>query len=88
MDLILHVKKEYFLQIACGEKKEECRLTTNYWQKRLIQRKYENVVILFGYPKKDDMSCRITRPWRGFTTKLIKHPHFGTEQVQVFAIKL
>jgi len=88
MNLTLHLKKEYFDQIASGEKVEEYRLVTSYWQKRLIRRSYENIVLLCGYPKRDDESRQIIRPWRGFTTKLIKHPHFGNEQVQVFAINV
>ena len=88
MNLTLHLKKEYFDQIASGEKVEEYRLVTSYWQKRLIRRNYENIVLLCGYPKRGDMSRQIIRPWRGFTTKLIKHPHFGNQLVQVFAISV
>ncbi|CAK0760076.1 ASCH domain-containing protein [Gammaproteobacteria bacterium] len=85
-DLVLHLKKEYFEQIAEGEKLEEYRLVTPYWIKRLEGRKYERVVLLRGYPKAGDESGRIVRRWRGYQRKTIRHPHFGKLPVEVFAI--
>ena len=88
MDLILPLKREYFDAIKGGEKHEEYRLCTPYWEKRLgggIQ--YDNVILTLGYPKRDDDSRRIVKPWRGTPgRRAITHVHFGDEPVEVFVI--
>lgn len=89
MDLILPVKEIYFRQIQSGEKKFEFRLQTEYWKKRLVDKKYDRVIITLGYPKKDDMTRRLFFRWRGFfSLDSFTHEHFGAEPVKVFAIKL
>lgn len=87
---ILHlpVKKIYFDQIRSGEKLDEYRLVTDYWKKRLEGRLYDEIHVKCGYPKAGDMSRIEVRPWRGVSRMSITHPHFGTEQVEVFAIHL
>ena len=94
-DLHLHVKTEYFEDIKRGEKTEEYRLYNDYWIQRLgedygelgqVSAIYDNVVIHNAYKSGDDN--RLTFPWRGWTLKTITHPHFGSEPVTIFAIKL
>jgi hypothetical protein len=87
-NLVLHLKKEYFDQVASGAKVEEYRLVTPYWSKRLEGRQYDNVVLLCGYPARGDTSRQIVRPWRGYVRKTITHQHFGNSPVEVFAISL
>ena len=95
-NLQLAVKGEYFDAMIRGEKTEENRLFNDYWKQRLINlkdsgqigRKYERLIITKGYPKKDDKSRRIDIPYDGWTVKTITHPHFGPDQVEVFAIKV
>jgi hypothetical protein len=87
-DLVLHLKREYFDQIKKGEKTEEYRLVTDYWTKRIEGRGYKFVVLLCGYPPREDGSRRIVRTWKGYTRKTITHPHFGDKPVDVFAIQL
>jgi hypothetical protein len=84
--LHLNLKAEYFDQIKAGEKREEFRLCTPFWTKRLIGTQYDNILVKRGYPKNDDTNRVIERPWLGFAVKMITHPHFGPEPVQVFAI--
>lgn len=84
--LILPLKEEYFRLIEAGVKGEEYRLCTPHWQQRLVGRRYSKIVLTLGYPKKDDVSRRIERPWRGYVRKTITHPHFGPTPVEVFAI--
>lgn len=84
--LVLPLKAEYFRQIAAGIKQEEFRLCTPYWRKRLEGRCFETIVLTLGYPPAADASRRIVRPWRGYRETTIKHPHFGTDAVAVFAI--
>jgi len=86
--LNLNLKGCYFDEIKAGTKDEEYRLVTPYWIKRLENRDYKGIVIKKGYPKNDDLSRIITRPWRAYTIKTITHPHFGSEPVKVFAIKV
>ncbi|RPJ29473.1 MAG: ASCH domain-containing protein [Chloroflexi bacterium] len=85
-DLVLHLKREYFDQIVSGEKTEEYRLANPYWTKRLEDRHYDFVVLLCGYPAREDRRRRIVRSWKGYTRKTITHPHFGNSPVEVFAI--
>lgn len=87
-NLQLALKSEYFDAIKSGEKIEEFRLCTNYWEKRLVGREYEELIITKGYPKRDDESRKMYFKYCGFKTKTITHPHFGKEPVKVFAIKV
>ncbi len=86
MDLYLPLKQEYFDQIQLGVKDEEYRLVTPYWIKRLQGRVYDRVLLTAGYPKKTDRKRRIVIRWKGIKRKVINHPHFGSEPVEVFAI--
>lgn len=79
---------EYFDAIKNGEKKEEYRLVTNYWWKRLQGREYDEIHLTKGYPPKNSTSRRLVRPWRGCEMKMIQHQHFGAERVKVYAIKV
>jgi len=92
MDLILPLKKEYFEAIQTGNKNEEYRLCIPYWAKRLEHRRYENIILTLGYPKREDHSRRIMRKWKidkaPFVVKQIKHPHFGPDAVWVYAIDI
>lgn len=86
--LHLNLKAEYFDAIASGEKCEEYRLVTLYWVRRLEGRQFDGIVLKKGYPKRGDSSRMLVRPWAGFITKTIAHPHFGKQPVRVFAIKV
>lgn len=87
-DLILPVKRVYFDSIRMGTKGEENRLVTPYWTKRLVGRDYDEVVITLGYPKATDFSRRLTFKWNGYVKRRITHPHFGPDEVEVYAIDL
>ena len=85
--LHLSLKREYFEQIRDGTKTEEYRLCNDYWRKRLEERNaYTEIVLTLGYSSRDDHSRRITRPWRGYKIKTLRHPHFGPDPVRVYAI--
>lgn len=86
--LQLAVKGEYFDAMKRGEKTEEYRLVNPYWGRRIFGRDYERLVITRGYPKRDDATKRIEIPYDGYEIKTITHPHFGTDPVKVFAIKV
>lgn len=86
--LQLNLKAIYFNEIKSGEKKYEYRLMTPYWEKRLVNKEYVNIVLKSGYPKKDDVEKHITRPWLGYEIQKLTHSHFGEEEVTVFAIKV
>ena len=87
-NLVLNLKKEYFQEINLGIKTEEYRLCTPYWKKRLENKKFENIIIRLGYPKKGDKEKELNFPYRGYEIKIITHPHFGNDPVKVYAIKL
>lgn len=86
--LILPVKRVYFEQIASGEKPEEFRLANAFWAKRLEGKQYSRVIVTLGYPTRTDTSRRLEFPWQGFTRRTITHPHFGSDPVDVYAIKV
>ncbi|EHL6434445.1 TPA: ASCH domain-containing protein [Escherichia coli O146] len=87
-NLQLAVKGEYFDAMIRGEKTEEYRLCNDYWINRLVNRKYDRLIITKGYPKRDDSSRRIDAPYDGYKIKTITHTHFGDKPVKVFAIKV
>ena len=88
MDLILPLKRKWFEQIKSGVKHFEYRLYNEYWKKRLVNRKYENIVFTLGYPERDDKSRRIVKPFAGYKIQEIIHEEWGNKQKKVFAIKI
>jgi len=86
--LHLNLKSEYFEQIKAGVKKFEFRLATEFWDKRLMNRCYDNILIKKGYPKKDDKEKILEFKWSGAVKQSLSHPHFGKDCVEVYAIKL
>ncbi|NVD91215.1 ASCH domain-containing protein [Escherichia coli] len=68
--------------------KIDYRLCNDYWNKRIMFREYDRLIITKGYPKRDDSSRRIDVPYGGYEIKTITHPHFGDKPVKVFAIKV
>jgi hypothetical protein len=86
-DLTLHLKAEYWHEIKNNTKPFEFRKRNKYWEKRLIGRKYENVVFCLGYPKKDDLEKRIKVKYTGYEMQTITHSHFGKSPEDVFAIR-
>lgn len=56
MELYLSLKKKWFDLIQSGEKKEEYREITPYWEKRIRKKKFTHVHFTLGYPKKTDSS--------------------------------
>lgn len=87
-ELVLHLKGEYFDKICDGDKTKEYRLVTPYWEKRLIGREYDCVVICKGYPSWNDTERRRNFPYKGYEVETITHEHFGPDPVEVFAIDL
>jgi hypothetical protein len=87
-DLHLAVKRIYFDSIKADCKGEEYRLVNDYWTKRLVGREYQNVIITLGYPPAGDMDRTLMFPWNGYRKTKITHPHFGPDEVGVFAIEL
>lgn len=86
--LYLNVKGVYFDQMKAGYKKEEYRLLNAHWHNKLHGRHYDQIVIMRGYPKKDDEQKRLVLPYEGFEIKTITHEHFGADPVRVFAIRV
>lgn len=84
--LHLSLKKEYFDDIKAGKKPLEYRLMTPYWEKRLIGREYDQIVLALGYPPSFDTERRLILPYQGYTMANILHRHFGRWPVDVFAI--
>lgn len=84
--LHLSLKKVYFDAIKDGVKHFEYRLCSKYWQKRLEGRDYDEIHLKCGYPKKGDMSRTIIKKYKGYERQDIRHEHFGSSMVRVFAI--
>jgi len=91
-DLFLHVKKEFFNEIKSGEKTEEYRICSNYWNTRFSDDKlpFTRIIIQLGYPGRSDtdLSRTLIFPFRGIEQKEILHPLFGDKSVWVHAIRL
>ena len=65
-DLILNVKKKWFDLIKSGKKTCEYREVKSYWTKRLSGKKYNNVIIVWGYPKERNDTNSISFPYYGY----------------------
>ena len=87
-DLVLPLKRKWFDAIQAGIKLEEYRLDNDYWRKRLIGKTFGRIILMLGYPKRDDHAKRIIKPWRGYTMKTIESQEWNDEPRKVFAIKL
>lgn len=85
--LRISVKKEYFEQIKLGLKKEEYREIKPYWDKR-INKDYDEVWIMLGYPSSQEKEKILKFKWKGYTKKIITHREFGNIPIEVYAIKL
>lgn len=66
--LTLSLKKQWFEKIKSGEKKEEYRENSEYWQRRLYRsmdandaefKHFDSIVFTLGYPKADDSERRL-----------------------------
>ncbi len=88
MNLTLPLKREYFGAIKAGAKEFEYRLVNRYWKGRIEGKHFDRIVLTSGYPKRDDKTRRIERPWRGYDVRWITHPEFGDKLVKVFAIRV
>ena len=88
MSKILHLNLngEYFDAIKNGTKPFEYRAKNQYWNKKLLNKKYDFVFFKRGYPKADDLDKIIKVPYRGYEIQTITHPHFDNEPRVVFAI--
>ena len=86
--LHLNLKGEFFDQVTTGAKLFEYRLRSEYWRKRLEGRSYQRVLVKKGYPRAGDKQRIVERPWRGYEEQIITHPHFGSEPVEVYAIRV
>ncbi len=86
--LVLPLKAEFFHAIKDGTKAEEFRLRNAYWRTRLEGRTFDSVVLMLGYPARDDHERRLVVPWRGLRETTITHPLFGPKPVEVYAIKV
>jgi len=51
MTLFLILKGNWFDMIASGEKKEEYREIKPFWTKRLIGKRYDDIIFQHGYSK-------------------------------------
>lgn len=87
-NLVLNLKKEYFQEIKLGIKTEEYRLCTPYWKKRLEGKIFNKIIIKLGYPKNSEIEKILVFKYSGYEIKTIKHKHFGSDPVKVYAIKL
>ena len=70
-DLILSVKKFWFDEIKTGKKTIEYREVKPYWTKRL-NKKFDRVIIVNGYPKIRDETNSIIFPWSGVSVGSLK----------------
>lgn len=84
--LHLHLKFEYFDEIAKGNKPKEYRDAAK-WQKKLDEKKYEWIRLYRGFEKVADDTI-INIPYRGYELETIVHPHFGNVPKLVCAINV
>jgi hypothetical protein len=84
-DLVLHLKSKYFQQIKARTKRHEYRLCNSYWTRRLLNRRYDRLVLWDAYKPRSEATV-MTFPYHGYEIRTITHEHFGPDPVKVFAI--
>ena len=82
LDLVL--KGEWFKMIASGEKKEEYRNITPYWDRRLENRSYDVVRFRWGYEK---LSPTVYVECKGIQKGGVGRPEWGWDE-ECYIIKL
>ena len=89
-DLVLHVSLRPFMMLKAGIKKEEYRLRTSYWNRRLSDDKlpFRNVIIHHGYPASGEQGRTLIFKFMGIIEKEVTDPFFGENPVLVHAIQL
>jgi len=84
--LLLRLKSKWWDEIASGRKTVELRLRTEYWQKRLVDKKYDEIQIWKGYPPGTETEKLLRRKFSGVVETSITHEEFGPDPVEVFEI--
>lgn len=82
--LHLHLKYEYFDDIAQGRKPKEYR-DAEKWKKKLDTKNYVGIRLYRGFQKVTPDTI-MDRPYRGYELETIVHPHFGNVAKLVCAI--
>lgn len=92
--LHLPLKKQWFDMIKSGEKKEEYRELSEYWESRIYNTPYPPMKVYgfvefsLGYPKKGDSERRMTFELKDITIGEGK-PEWGAEKgKRYFVLKL
>lgn len=83
--LFIIIKKQYFDEILSGKKKNEYRLVTPYWVKKIANKEYSSIVFQNGYNKN---ALRLEAEYFGYSIRNIRHEFFGNDEVCVFDLKL
>ncbi|WP_200882990.1 ASCH domain-containing protein [Cellvibrio mixtus] len=86
MDLILPLKRKWFEQIQQGIKPFEYRLKTEYWRRRLEGKSYTNVIFTLGYPRRNDETRRIKKPYAGYEIQTVICDEWSNQPQEVYAI--
>ena len=85
MILTLHLTYYWYDLIDSGEKTEEYRLATDYWKKRIEDKKYDAVHVIRGYPAKgvNGYSPDVINKfkWKGFKKMQTIYPITGDSEM-------
>lgn len=84
-DLFLTIKKEYFNSILSGEKTEEIRIASTYFENRLLSKKYDTITLQNGYNKN---SPRLAAEFLDLDLREINHEFFESKPALCFVIKI
>lgn len=88
MNLQIALKGEYFDAIKKGNKYYEFREFNNFWQKRLVGKNFDKIILTKGYPSKTETEKFLTFDYAGYIVKKLTHKHFGDQPLTVFAIRI
>lgn len=84
--LHLHLRFEYFDDIAQGRKYKEYRDSAK-WKKKLDSGKYKWIRLYRGFEKVAPDTI-LDMPYRGYELETIVHPHFGNVATLVCSIHI
>ena len=85
----LIVKGKYFHEIKAKTKKFEYREIKPYWDVRILNHEFDEIIIKLGMPKAGDFTNIIRRPWCGYVIKRgLIHEFWDNKPLDVYAIRV
>ena len=86
-DLHLVLNRAGFDLVKSGKTVVQTRLITDFWSKKLVDKRYDKIVIMCGYAKPEEVDRRIVLPYNGYRIRNVTSAFTNNEPQDVYVIK-